>query len=86
MKAAPGSTDSLPGQQPGSLPPGANLDSLITVPEFALWRGVSPVTAADAVRAGSVPGVDRQFPQRPRIHVRTYLAKQGKAFREAVNV
>jgi hypothetical protein len=73
-------------QRPGTLPEGANIDSLISVPEFAVWRGVSEVTAADAVRAGSVPGVDRQFPQRPRIHVRTYLAMQGKQFRQAVNV
>ncbi len=73
-------------QPEGCLPPGASLDALLTVEQFAKWRGIAQATAADAVRAGSVPGVDRQFPQRPRIHPRTYLAKQGKAFREAVNV
>lgn len=69
-------------QLPGCLPPGATLDSLISVEQFALWRGLAPRTAADFVRAG-MPGVVRDKAIM-RVHPRTYLCQQGKQFKESL--
>ncbi len=72
-------------QLPGNLPPGASLDSLLTVEQFAVWVGWSLATATRRVQDRVVPGIV-QATQSPKIHPRTFLAKQGSAFREAVSV
>ncbi len=64
------------GQLPGCLPPGFDLDSLLTVDQFAVWRQKSvervrnelPITAGVVGRSRK----DR------RIHPRTYLEKTLK--------
>ncbi len=69
-------------QPEGCLPPGATLDALLTVEQFAKWRGISIRRAQNLIYAG-MPGVIPQ--SRPtKIHPRTWLAKQGRSFREAV--
>lgn len=72
-------------QLPGNLPPGAGLDSMLTLDQFALWVGWSLATAQRKAQDGLIPGVVRDS-NGTRIHPRTFLAKQGSAFREAVTV
>jgi hypothetical protein len=59
------------GQLPGCLPDGYNLDSLLTVSQFAIWRQKSE----EAVRAElpSTKGVINRNRKDHRIHPRTYL-------------
>ena len=69
-------------QQPGNLPPGATVDSFLTVKEWATWMRIAPSTAEkrarDLRRRGVIPrnGV-------PKIHVKTYLSDLGPKFKEA---
>jgi len=69
-------------QLPGCLPPGADLNSFLTVKEWAIWTRIAPSTAEkrarDLRRRGVIPrkGV-------PKIHVKTYLSDLGSKFKEA---
>ena len=58
-------------QNPGCLPRGYTLDSMLTVGQFATWqqKSVRWVRA----RLPIVPGVIRESRQHVRIHPRTYL-------------
>ena len=73
---------SVPGvQQPGCLPPGATIDSIITVEQFAIYRRLSVRTVRNKIRAG-MKGVLRDG-LKPTIYLRAYLCSQGKEFRDA---
>ena len=54
-----------------STPDSVNLDSLMTVPEFAVWLGVSELWVRKRLRL--MPGVIRESRKTVRIHPRTYL-------------
>lgn len=73
-------------QQPGNLPPGATLDSFLTMEEWATWTHKHPRTAErylrDMKRKGCVLGNTRG--QKPLIHVRTYLSTISSQFRKAL--
>lgn len=58
-------------QQPGCLPSGFGLDSLLTVEQFAIWQQVSVATARAALP--SMRGVVRRSREWQRIHPRTFL-------------
>lgn len=74
-----------PRQTPGNLPPGATLDSLLTVEQWAKWRGYSVRYAEDIVRRKSFKGAIREGHGSPvRILPRAYLAGLGKGFKEAL--
>jgi len=63
-----------PRQRSGCLPPGYNLDSLLTVAQFAVWRQVSEETARAHIGARLVPAITHSRVD-IRIHPRTYLEK-----------
>lgn len=58
-------------QIPGALPRGYNLDSLLTVEQFAIWQQVAESTARGAL--ASMKGVVRRSREWVRIHPRTFL-------------
>lgn len=60
-------------QIPGCLPKGYDLDSLLTVEQFAVWRQVKESTARAALAVTS--GVIKRSREDVRIHPRTYLEK-----------
>jgi hypothetical protein len=65
-------TDVKPIRQlPGCLPKGFDLDSLLTVEQFAVWQQVAESTARAAL--ASMNGVVRRSREWVRIHPRTYL-------------
>ena len=66
-----------PTQIPGCLPAGYDLDSLLTVEQFAAWRQVAVSTA----RAGLAitRGVIKRTREDIRIHPRTFLEMTMKA-------
>lgn len=70
-------------QQPGNLPPGATVDSFLTVKEWATWRRIAPSTAEKKARDLRRRGV---IPKRgaPLIHVKTYLSDLGSKFKKAL--
>lgn len=70
-------------QQPGNLPPGATVDSFLTVKEWATWMRIAPSTAEKRARILRRHGV---IPSRgiPKIHVRTYLSHLGSKFKKAL--
>ena len=59
-------------QIPGCLPKGFNLDSLLTIPQFAIWRQVAESTARNQIHTGLVPAIKHSRAD-IRIHPRTYL-------------
>lgn len=59
-------------QTPGCLPEGYTEDSLLTVPQFALWVGL--VERVVRKKLPNLPGVIRRSERDVRIHPRTYLA------------
>lgn len=59
------------GQVPGCLPPGFNLDSMLTPDQFCEWQQVS--RAWWSKRSATLPGVKRVSRSMVRIHPRTYL-------------
>jgi len=73
-------------QQPGNLPPVADVNSLLTLDQWAVWTRKSRRTAErylrDMKRKGLVIGNCKG--QTPLIHVRTFLADQGPKFRKAL--
>jgi hypothetical protein len=58
-------------QLPGTLPKGYDLDSLLTVAQFAVWQQVAESTARSAL--ASCKGVIRRSREWVRIHPRTFL-------------
>jgi hypothetical protein len=66
-------------QLAGQLPKGCDLDSLLTVEQFATWRQISPLTAQRKI--SNTPGVIIESREDIRIHPRTYLDARikGKA-------
>lgn len=64
-------------QVPGTLPRGFNLDSLLTVEQFALWRQKSVETVRDELP--TTKGVMTRTRQDCRIHPRTFLELTLKA-------
>ena len=63
-------------QKPGSLPPDATLDSLITREEFCIWQRCGRNWFA--ARKHLLPGVIVQSRKSIRVHPRTYLEKALK--------
>jgi hypothetical protein len=63
----------MPKQIPGCLPPGYSLDSLLTVPQFALWRQVAESTVRAALPITN--GVVKFSREDIRIHPRTFLER-----------
>lgn len=58
----------------GCLPAGFNLDSLLTVEQFATWRQIAPDTARNQINAGLVPAI--KYSQKDvRVHPRTFLER-----------
>jgi hypothetical protein len=64
-------TPAAVAQLPGCLPRGYDLDSLLTVEQFALWRQKSVETIRDELP--TTKGVIRRTRLDCRIHPRTYL-------------
>lgn len=71
MSATPATAVSAPAQVPGCLPAGYDMDSLLTVEQFARWRQVSPYTARTALPY--TKGVIRRSREDVRIHPRSYV-------------
>jgi len=67
------------GQLPGCLPTGYDLDSLLTVAQFAVWRQKSEDVVRDELP--STKGVISRNRKDVRIHPRTYLEKAMKGIR-----
>ena len=59
-------------QQPGCLPPGCDLDSMLTVEQAAIWQQVPLSTFRK--RLATMPGRVRYSRKCVRIHPRTHLA------------
>jgi hypothetical protein len=58
------------------LPNGFNLDSLLTVSQFAVWRNVAESTVRAALPV--TKGVIKRSREDVRIHPRSYLEKSVK--------
>jgi hypothetical protein len=67
----------IAAQLPGCLPCGFDLDSMLTVEQFAVWQGRSVSSARKSV-AARMPGVVRESRECVRIHPRTYLEARLK--------
>jgi hypothetical protein len=63
-------------QIPGCLPNGYTLDSLLTIPQFAIWQQISEVTVRRML--ANLPGVIKRSRENIRIHPRTYLEMSVK--------
>jgi len=63
-------------QIPGCLPQGYDENSMLTLPQFAIWRQISLKTARR--RQAITPGLDRKSERDVRIHVKSYLARAIK--------
>ena len=72
-------------QLPGCLPPGATIDSMLTVKEFSIYARQAERTVENNIRAEVIPAV-RVGRKEPLIHVRTFLYHQGKAFKYVTNI
>jgi hypothetical protein len=66
----------LPPQVPGSLPWGANADSVLTVAQMALWLQISQDTLRERAKRGEVQGFREG--DEWRFHPRSYLAAKGQ--------
>ena len=64
-------------QRPGCLPEGYDLDSMLTITQFAVWQQVGVQTARAAL-AGSMKGVLKRSREWWRIHPRTFLDMNHK--------
>jgi hypothetical protein len=62
-----------PTQIPGCLPPGMDLDSLLTVPQCAVWHQVPESTLR--LRLPLMKGVIHNSREDIRVHPRTYLER-----------
>lgn len=60
-------------QIPGCLPQGYDENSLLTVPQFAIWKQISMKTARK--RLPITPGLVKHSRRDQRIRVKTHLAK-----------
>ena len=69
-------TSVLRGQLPGCLPPGYDLDSLLTVQQFAIWRQKSLERVRNELPI--TKGVVGNTQKDRRIHPRTYLERSMK--------
>lgn len=65
-------------QIPGCLPEGFDLDSLLTVEQFAMWRQKDPRSVRDEMPL--TPGRIVTSRKDIRIHPRTYLERTVKKF------
>ena len=63
-------------QRPGCLPPGFDLDGLLTPEQCAVWQQTSVITLRR--RLENMPGVIQESRKCVLIHPRTYLAGRLK--------
>ena len=64
-------------QRPGCLPEGYDMDSMLTITQFAVWQQVGVQTARAAL-AGSMKGVLKRSREWCRVHPRTFLEMNHK--------
>jgi hypothetical protein len=70
-------------QVAGCLPEGYNLDSLLTVEQFAVWRQISEKTARKYLPI--LPGVGGHTKRNKFIHPRTFLENETGFLTKQVN-
>jgi hypothetical protein len=63
-------------QRPGCLPEGYDENSLLTLPQFAMWKQISLKTVRK--RLPFTPGLIRHNRKDLRVHVKTHLVKALK--------